>query len=54
MPETTTYKINQTGILASQKCKNPECGHSFGAHGSNGLVCAACPCRRFMEKVPSE
>lgn len=23
------------------------CGHSAAAHGSNGFICAVCPCRKF-------
>lgn len=23
------------------------CGHSAEAHGSNGFICCACPCKKF-------
>lgn len=33
------YRINNSPILPGAKC---ECGHTIAAHGSNGMVCAAC------------
>lgn len=48
MTETATYKINQSAIPGSAKCANPRCGHSMTAHGSNGMICAGCPCLQFV------
>jgi hypothetical protein len=25
-----------------------ECGHTADAHGSNGFICAACHCKKFV------
>ena len=38
--ETATYKINNAPVPNSAKCK---CGHTYAAHGSQGMVCCACP-----------
>lgn len=47
VPETATYNIKQGNIPDSAMC---ECGHSFAAHGSKGMICAGCRCVQFKQK----
>jgi len=52
MPEESAYKINNSSFISSDKCV---CGHTFAAHGSRGLICAACKCKEFkLEFDPKE
>jgi acetone carboxylase gamma subunit len=46
MSDGSTYRINQSTIPRGTRCA---CGHTIEAHGSNGMICAACHCRRFTE-----
>lgn len=48
MPEEATYKINQSGVASGTKCV---CEHTISAHGSNGKICAACPCVQFQQSI---
>ncbi len=45
-PETS-YKIDNRPASTGTVC---ECGHTVSAHGSNGMMCAACSCKQFKEK----
>lgn len=45
--EQSTYRIKTSDRPDSLKCL--VCGHSLAAHGSNGLICCACKCTRFIE-----
>ncbi len=44
--ETETYKINKSTLPWNAKCI---CTHTLAAHGSNGLICCACKCKKFVE-----
>ena len=41
-----SYEINTLIAPKGTKCN---CGHSIEVHGSNGKICAACPCKVFVE-----
>ena len=34
---------------AEGQCANPACGHTAAAHGSSGMICCACQCRKFEQ-----
>jgi hypothetical protein len=42
------FKIRHDNTPNSAKCVRPGCGHVYAAHGSNGFICATCPCKMFM------
>lgn len=46
-----SYSVKENQSVPEGKCL---CGHSGAAHGSNGLICAACECKKFRETFDPE
>lgn len=43
--EKTTHSIKEVVDPREGMCI---CGHSGAAHGSKGMICAACSCKQFI------